>query len=477
VGALGDVWNDALGQVDNWNATFKQIQGEFGKETANLNARMTVLASLIYADTVDEWLSDIPECQVSRATFRELQAATTNLDSHVQNHDSNVLSYVSKAAHRKKLMDQRADLEFSGQNEFRPFAILNMILMTLQYEDIKGKIIRTLKLMRSSTAFQFCEEGDFLMDNPSRLIQLEAYLFELVTQREMKRSFGSGRSVGATNPQSLVYGQGLQSSALSVLKFQRSNTDDFSSFREFDRTGLFTIDVYSKHLLKKIGVANERIVSVQAFSPELLKANGGTGKYAQMWVRRQGLSFCTHPKGASKRFTHKERTWTSIYSTDLDQNAPPTWVTDNNLPRTEIGVSPYGTWDVGIPTLAGDSNKDARGNIKEIEIHVITSFEVCESAECMDSPEAHTVDLAHRTSTSSVSTMPVVPAMSLISLGAVLAFLSLFMVASFSFLRRGNPRHVPDQEPRQAEGQVEHAVLNRSNSARRAPMLHHGECQ
>jgi hypothetical protein len=359
-------------QIQNLNNTLRTIDAQWksqGQSEYDKNVR--VMADTKYSDAISEWMADVPECEETNTLFKRLVNKTTDLDMLIQRHDADIVEFASLQAKIKLLSEQRADLVYEGQHSFEPNAQKNMVVMWTEYFSLKDQIERLLRLMRMAIDYEFCETSDFEIAHPSRILQLQSYMLDLVTTRSEKLSYeAQGRSILAVNPHSLLL-RGPQPGAVLVVNFPRT-TDD-PGWTEFDTTAKgYSFDLNEQDLGLQ-GAVNIRVISVQA---SFETSSNLARKHA--WVRHGGLSKCRSSDGVLREFSHAPQTWTSVY-TQTDADNTPKWLTDNVYKGDQVGVAPFGKWTISIPDMLAEAD---RRLVSGFSLHLIVSFEACETGDC-----------------------------------------------------------------------------------------------
>jgi len=198
----------------------------------------------------------------------------------------------------------------------------------------------------------------------------------------------------AHNPYALVNGRRQHSTASTVLKINMMDTSKYESFREYQKSGKFLVNILAENPALPRGVANVRVVSAQVFVPALMRANGGNHDIAQVWLRRLGVSQCRDPLGVFRFFSHSENSYYSMYNAnELGNDGNPKWLSQQQQSEEEVGPSPVGTWEISIPAL---NSVPERQTVQEIELHLILSYVPCAKPDCGIQEEYHHTSAASR---------------------------------------------------------------------------------
>lgn len=236
------------------------------------------------------------------------------------------------------------------------------------------------------------------------------------------------------------------------------------AFQNFRHNGTFHYTITQENENLPHGVANLRVVSAQAFVPQLLKSEGGQNDVAQVWMKRVGVSTCADARGNTRSFSHAPMGFYSMYSANEDprvSGTSPKWLTAPKNPEENVGPSPVGTWEISMPSL----DLNARDRVSEIHLYLVLSYVPCEKPTCGTRVERSRSSGWAAQGAPPLATSPAPGTWMFLAVASVAASLLVGIVVG---LQR---KKAPVEQPATVESRGE------EGQTRRAPILACDDCQ
>lgn len=408
-----------------------------------IESRERMVEDTKHTDAFFEWVADIDECKDVQTWFLGLQKATRTLDDLVAKHDADLLKYEQEdAAIKANQIAISKDRNLAVANKYdQKNSNDNPLEDALTYTE--DEVVRRIQDMQLVMNHEFCTAETWSVEFPSRVMQLDAIRQDLVAQRQARLADSfNGRGVIANQAESVMSGARFDASS-SAIVVTVTETGSPNSFANFAQMGDLTFQVTASDLPK--GIANLRVVEVQATSPDVTGA-------VDIWIEKGIESTCTDTEGASRIFKSNPQRWVSAYDTSgkLITGVQPD-VRGFNLP-------PVGEWTIAFPGL----DQTQRETIKSVNLKLVISYVACKTLDCIGGSEitAPTAVLStgDKTLSSPVNLWDRVGQMSLIFASATLV--SLIVVGKVLCRQRCSDVSMSLETQRRAE-QVEGAVLAR----------------
>lgn len=378
---------DAQGHHDFAKSTFESIQREWDLGKMEVDATIAKYAPEESMQAVRDWMEGVDDCEYMFSDFDALSSMTMSRDNKVRQHDGLVLQYARNELEHANKKESRAMLSKSLAGTYDPTVFDIQMALGQEYYDMKYDVVESLQSLRAALDYEFCENGDFSYE-VSRVTQLESVFADLIAERMRKQNAdASARTVIGRHPDFKTPTVGAMPDPVTVIKLSSvgGTAGVTAAFEEYWTTGdSFKFDLTNGHPALPVGVANVRVLSVQAYIPALMQSNGGPAgeDMAEVWIKRQGTSRCNDVRGETKVFAHAERSYYSMYSVLDDASAAsfaPKWLTTVDRNDDTVKPTPNGMWEISIPSLGSEAD---RRRVTEIEFHFVLSVMPCTTPEC-----------------------------------------------------------------------------------------------